>query len=75
MKKELIPRILFIISLIFALAFVIFFVIDIIYYCTGGYMGSAPLYVYLIIRVVQFIFPALIAFIAAIITKKLFSRK
>ena len=55
MKKENIHKILFMLSAILVIAFAIAFGYDAYMYCSGRYFGSAPLYVYLIGRAVEFL--------------------
>ena len=75
MKKENIHKILFMLSLILVIAFAIAFGYDAYMYCSGRYFGSAPLYVYLIGRAVEFLILSAILFVCGIISKRRLSGK
>ena len=74
MKKENIYKILYAVSALLILCFTVFFGVDIYHYNTR-FMGSAPLSAYALIRVVEFIVPSIIIFVAALICKKKFTKK
>ncbi|MCQ2418507.1 MAG: hypothetical protein MJ085_01860 [Clostridia bacterium] len=67
MIKERIPLFLYILSAGFAVGFLIRLIAD--YLCDYEY-GSAPFYVYVLVRFVEFIIPAIVSFIAARIVYK-----
>ena len=70
MKKYL-PLALLIMSIIFALAFIGFTAYDIYIYNTT--VNSAPLYVFILARAVEFIVPAVALYIVSrVLKKKLF---
>ena len=75
MKRENIYKFLYIVSALLAVGFAIAFGVDAYKYNTGGYVGSAPLYAYALVRAVEFILPSVIVFVAAIICKKKFAKK
>ena len=70
MKKENIYKFLYVMSALLFLGFAIIFGVDAYKYNTGGYIGSAPLDLYLFVRVIEFIVPSIIVFVAAIIFKR-----
>ena len=75
MKKENIYKFLYIVSALLVVGFAIAFGVDAYKYDNGGYIGSAPLYAYALIRVIEFIIPSVIVFAVAIICKKKFAKK
>ena len=75
MKKENIYKFLYIVAALLVVGFAIAFGVDAYKYNTGGYLGSAPLYAYALVRAVEFIFPSVIVFVAALICKKKFAKK
>ena len=75
MKKENVYKILYAISAILIFAFLVASGIDVYKYNTGGYIGSAPLWLYIFLRAVQFVLPSVIVFLIAIIFKKHFRKK
>ena len=75
MKKENWHKFLFVISALLVVGFAIAFGVDAYKYNTGGYLGSAPLYVYALVDAVEYLLPSLAFFIAAIICKKKFTKK
>lgn len=75
MKKENWHKFLFVISALLVVGFAIAFGVDAYKYNTGGYVGSAPLYAYALVRAVEFILPSIVVFVAAIICKKKFPKK
>ena len=66
MKKAY--KILFIISAFLLMGFFISFGVDIYKY--DDYKTSAPLYAYALVRVIEFILPSIVVFIAGMIMKK-----
>ena len=66
MKKTC--KILFIISAFLLMGFFISFGVDIYKY--DDYKTSAPLYAYALVRVIEFILPSIVVFIAGMIMKK-----
>ena len=70
MKKENIYKFLYIVAALLIVGFSIAFGVDAYKYNTGGYLGSAPLYVYALVDVVEYLLPSLAFFIAGLICKK-----
>lgn len=66
--KKIIYKFLYIVSACLAVGFVINFGVDILKY--NGYNTSAPLYVYALVRLFEFILPSIIVFVVAIFVKK-----
>ena len=75
MKKENWHKFLFVISALLVVGFTIAFGVDDYKYSTGGYLGSAPLYVYALVDAVEYLLPSLAFFVAGLICKKKFSSK
>ncbi len=75
MRKENIHKFLYIISVLLVVGFAIAFGADAYKYNTGGYLGSAPLYVYALVDAVEYLLPSLAFFVAGLICKKKFSSK
>lgn len=75
MKKENWHKFLFVISALLVVGFAIAFGVDAYKYNNGGYVGSAPLYAYALVRAVEFILPSIIVFVVALICKKKFAKK
>ena len=75
MKKENIYKFLYIVAALLVVGFAIAFGVDAYKYSTGGYLGSAPLYVYALVDAVEYLLPSLAFFIAGLICKKKFSSK
>ena len=75
MKKENWHKFLFVISALLVVGFAIAFGVDAYKYNTGGYLGSAPLSVYILINAVEYLLPSLAFFIAGLICKKKFTKK
>ncbi len=75
MKKENIYKFLYIVSALLVVGFTISFGVDAYKYNTGGYFGSAPLYVYALVNAVKYLLPSLAFFIASLICKKKFAKK
>lgn len=69
LKKHL-PLAFLIISIAFALAFIVFTAYDIHIYSTT--VNSAPLYAFILVRAVEFIIPAVILYIVSRVLKKKF---
>lgn len=67
MIKERIPMFLYFLSAGLVLGFIIRLIAD--YVCDYPY-GSAPFYVYILVRFIEFIVPAILFFIAARIVYK-----
>ena len=74
MIKKNIHKILYIIAALLLMAFAISFGIDVYYYQNYGYMGSAPLDVYLLVRAIEFLLPSVILFTVSIICKRKLSK-
>ena len=74
MRKENIHKFLYIISVLLVVGFAIAFGVDAYKYNTGGYLGSAPLYVYALVDAVEYLLPSLVFFVAGLICKKKFSK-
>lgn len=73
MKKENIYKFLYAVSAFLVLGFAIRFGVDICKCNTGA--NSAPLYLFAIQRVIEFILPSIIVFVVAIFVKKKFTNK
>lgn len=74
MKKENIYKVLYVVSALFVLGFLISFGVDAVKYYTNVYIGSAPLYAYLIGRAVEFLLPSVIIFVLGLILKAKYSQ-
>ena len=74
MRKENIHKFLYIISALLVVGFAIAFGVDAYKYNTGGYLRSAPLYVYALVDAVEYLLPSLVFFVAGLICKKKFSK-
>lgn len=72
MKKENIYKFLYVVSIFLMIGFVIRLGVD--YFKYDTYSNSAPFYVFIIERVVEFIIPSIITFIVAKIAKKKYSK-
>ena len=67
MKKEKLPKLLFFISIIL----IIIFIISIIYdYSNYQLSSSAPFYIFILVRAVEFLFPSLVLIIIGLFLKK-----
>ena len=75
MKKENIYKFLYIVATLLVVGFTIGTGVDIYKYNSGGYLGSAPLSVYILINAVEYLLPSLAFFIAGLICKKKFTKK
>ena len=75
MKKENIYIFLYILAALLVVGFDVAFGVDTYKYNTGGYLGSAPLYVYALVDAVEYLPPSLAFFIAGLICKKKFTKK
>ncbi len=73
MKKSNVHKFLFAISVLLVLGFVLRFGIDVLKY--DSVSTGAPLYVYALVRAIEFVLPSIIVFIVAIICKKRFANK
>ena len=69
MKKQTISKILYIVSALLAVGFVIAFIIDACYY-NPPHTGSAPLYAHALLRAWQFIVPSIIVFVISLLCQK-----
>ena len=68
MKKENIYKFLYIVSIIFIIGFIMRLGID--YFKYDNMNNSAPFYVFIIVRVVEFIIPSIIVFFIGKAMKK-----
>ena len=75
MKKENIYKFLYALSALLVVCFAVAFGVDAYKYNTGGYLGSAPLYVYALVDAVEYLLPSLAFFVAGLICKKKFAKK
>ncbi len=75
MKKENIYKFLYIVAALLGVGFAIASGVDAYKYNTGGYLGSAPLYLYILVNAIEYLLPGLAFFVAAIICKKKFVKK
>ena len=73
--REVVYKILYAIAAILIFAFVVASGVDVYKYNTGGYIGSAPLWLYILLRAIQFVLPSIIVFLIAFIFKKYFRKK
>lgn len=72
MKKENIYKLLYVISLMLLVVFFLCITAD--YYQYSSTLNSAPFYLWILVRAVEFMVPSIIIFIAArVIKKKLIS--
>ena len=74
MKKENIYKFLYIVAALLFVGFAIAFGVDACKYNTGGYLGSAPLYLYILVNAIMYLLPSLAFFIAALICRKKFAK-
>ncbi|MDY5992797.1 MAG: hypothetical protein SPJ06_02250 [Bacilli bacterium] len=72
MKKENIYKFLYVVSIFLIIGFAIRLGVD--YFKYDSYSNSAPFYVFIIERVVEFIIPSIIVFIVAKIAKKKYDK-
>ncbi len=72
MKKENIYKLLYVVSVFLIIGFAIRLGVD--YFKYDEYSNSAPFYVFIIERVVEFIIPSIIVFIVAKIAKKKYDK-
>lgn len=72
MKKEKIYEFLYLVSMFLIIAFIIILGIDYSNYDTGG--TSAPFYVFIVVRTLEFVLPSIIVFVIAKIIKKKYSQ-
>ena len=70
MKRKTVCKILYVASALLLLLFLTASCIDAYKYYTGIYLGSAPFYLYLLLRGVQLLLPCFLTFIIAVIVKK-----
>ena len=73
MRKENIYKFLYAVSIFLILGFAIRISVDFIKYDEMN--NSAPYYAFIIIRVIEFVVPSIICFIAGKIAKKKFAKK
>ena len=75
MKKENIYKFLYALSALLVVGFAIVSGVDAYKYNAGGYLGSAPLYLYILVNVIEYLLPSLAFFVAALICKNKFVKK
>ena len=75
MKKENIYKFLYIVAALLVVGFAIKSGVDTYKYNAGIYVGSAPLYVYILVNAIEFLVPSLVFFVAGLIFKKKFAKK
>lgn len=75
MKKGNIYKFIYIAAALLVVGFAIASGVDAYKYNTDGYLGSAPLYLYILVNAIEYLLPSLAFFIAAIICKKKFAKK
>ena len=75
MKKEIIYKLLYAISALLVIGFAIASAVDAYKYNTGAYLGSASLYLYILVNAIEYLLPSLAVFVGAIICKKKFANK
>ena len=72
MRKENIYKLLYAISILLIIAFVIIIVAD--YFKYDNLNNLAPFYVFIITRMIEFIMPSVVIFIIGRMTKKKYSK-
>ncbi len=72
MKKENIYKILYAVSILFIIIFVIMLGVD--YHSYNTYLMSAPFYLLVIARAVEFVVPGMIVFIIGTVIKKKYKK-
>lgn len=72
MKKENGYKILYAVSILLIIAFVIILGVD--YFKYDNINNSAPFYVFIITRMIEFIIPSVVIFIIGTMTKKKYSK-
>ncbi len=72
MKKENVYKILYAVSILLIIAFVIILGVD--YFKYDNINNSAPFYVFIITRMIEFIIPSVVIFIIGTMTKKKYSK-
>ena len=71
MKKENYHKFLYIVSILLLVGFSIRLIAD---YCTYNQYSSAPFYLYIVVRTIEFIIPSIIIFIVAQVLKKKYNK-
>ena len=74
-KKENIYKFLYLVAALLVVGFAIDTGVDIYKYNSGGYLGSAPLYVYILVNAIEYLLPGSAFFVAGVICKKKFPKK
>ena len=72
MKKENIYKILYTVSIIFIIGFIIIVGVD--YFKYNNLNNSAPFYTFIIMRMIEFIIPSVLVFIIGKIVKNKYSK-
>ena len=72
MKKENVYKILYAVSILLIIAFVIILGVDYLKY--DNINNSAPFYVFIITRMIEFIIPSVVIFIIGTMTKMKYSK-
>ena len=75
MKKENIYKFLYIVAALLVGGFGVESGVDVYKYNTGAYLGSAPLYLYILVNAIMYLLPSLAFFIAALICRKKFAKE
>ena len=75
MKKENVYKFLYIAAALLVVGFAIASGVDAYKYNTGGYLGSAPLYLYILVNAIMYLLPSLAFFVTGIICRKKFAQK
>lgn len=75
MKKENWHKLLFVVAALLVVGFGIASGVDAYKYNTGGYLGSAPLSVYILVNAIEYLIPSVIIFVAGLICKKKLAKK
>ena len=70
MRKENIYKFLYALAALLVVGFAIGSGVDICKYNTSGYLGSAPLSLYILLNAIEYLLPSLAFFIAGLICKK-----
>ena len=75
MKRENIYKILYVCSTLLVIGFAIECGVDIYKYNAKLYIGSAPLYLYILVNAIIYLLPSLVLFLVGVILKKKFAKR
>ncbi len=68
MKKEIVCKVLYALSVLLLVGFLISLVSDYMQYNT--YLNSAPFYIFVLVRAVEFILPGIMVFIVVMVMRR-----